>query len=163
MNPNDEGTLITHDSPVQSVKAVAAKDGITAIRIVSSNMLLAYGFLRKVFEVFEKWKTPIDMIATSEVSVSLTIDDTTNLEQIMEELRKYGTMEVDQDMTIICLVGDFTSNQSANIAKVMNAMAGVPIRMISYGGIDHNVSFLVKSSEKVNALTLLNNNLLNVQ
>lgn len=163
MNPNDEGTLITHDSPVQSVKAVAAKDGITAIRIVSSNMLLAYGFLRKVFEVFEKWKTPIDMIATSEVSVSLTIDNTTNLEQIMEELRKYGTMEVDQDMTIICLVGDFTSNKSANIASVINAMAGIPIRMISYGGIDHNISFLVKSSEKVNALTLLNNNLLNVQ
>ena len=163
MNPNDEGTLITHDSPVQSVKAVAAKDGITAIRIVSSNMLLAYGFLRKVFEVFEKWKTPIDMIATSEVSVSLTIDNTTNLEQIMEELRKYGTMEVDQDMTIICLVGDFTSNKSANIASVINAMAGIPIRMISYGGIDHNISFLVKSSEKVNALTLLNNNLLNIQ
>ena len=163
MNPNDEGTLITHDSPVQSVKAVAAKDGITAIRIVSTNMLLAYGFLRKVFEIFEKWKTPIDMIATSEVSVSLTIDDTTHLEQITEELRKYGTMEVDQDMTIICLVGDFTSNQSANIAKVMNAMAGIPIRMISYGGIDHNISLLVKSSEKIQALTLLNDNLLNVQ
>lgn len=161
MNPADEGTLITEHAPLQSVKAVAAKDGITAIRIVSSNMLLAYGFLRKVFEVFEKWKTPIDMITTSEVSVSLTIDNTANLDHIIEELHDYGSMEVDHHMTIICVVGDFVANTQANIAKVMAALAGVPIRMVSFGGIDHNLSILVREQDKKTALKALNDNLLN--
>ena len=110
--PDDEGTLITEDSPAKNVKAVAAKGGITAIKIKSTNMLLAYGFLRKVFEVFEAWKTPIDMIATSEVAVSLTIDCTEHLEEILKDLEKYGTIEVDRNMAIVCIVGDLSAGKS---------------------------------------------------
>ncbi len=110
--PQDEGTLITEDSPAKNIKAVAAKSGITAIKIKSSNMLLAYGFLRKVFEVFEAWKTPIDMIATSEVAVSLTIDNTDNLDNILRDLEKYGIIEVDRDMAIVCIVGDFAAGKA---------------------------------------------------
>lgn len=161
MNPADEGTLITADAPRENVKAVAAKDGITAIKIVSSNMLLAYGFMRKIFEVFEKWKTPIDMITTSEVSVSLTIDDNSRLDRILEELRDYCTMEVDYNMTIICVVGNFVSNAEGNIAKVLGTLDGIPLRMISFGGIDHNLSILVKESDKSAALNALNDKLLN--
>lgn len=161
LNPADEGTLITGDAKLESVKAVAAKDGITAIKIVSTNMLLAYGFLRKVFEVFEKWRTPIDMITTSEVSVSLTIDDISNLDHIIEDLQDYGTMEIDREMTIVCVVGDFVSNREGNLAKVLGALSGIPIRMVSFGGIDHNLSILVRTADKKATLNALNDKLLN--
>lgn len=161
LKPSDEGTLITLEAPLESVKAVAAKDGITAIRIVSSSMLQAYGFLSKVFAIFEKWRTPIDMITTSEVSVSLTIDDAKYLKEISEELQAFCKMEIDEDMSIVCVVGDFVSNVDSNIARVLDALAGVPIRMVSFGGIDHNLSILVKASDKAKALNALNDNLLN--
>lgn len=161
--PEDEGTLITKDSPAQNIKAVAAKDGITAIKVKSTNMLLAYGFLRKVFEVFEAWKTPIDMIATSEVAVSLTIDCTDHLNDIISDLEQYGTIEVDRDMAIICIVGDFAAGRSGLGAMVMNALAEVPLRMISYGGSEHNISVLVKNEDKKKAMVDLSQKLLNVE
>lgn len=160
LHPEDEGTLITKDSPVKNIKAVAAKDGITAIKIKSTNMLLAYGFLRKVFEVFEAWKTPIDMIATSEVAVSLTIDCTEHLEGIREDLEKFGTIEVDSNLSIICIVGDFSAGKTGLGAKVLNALVHVPLRMISYGGSEHNISFLVKQEDKQKALSDLSAQLL---
>lgn len=161
--PQDEGTLITMDSPAKNVKAVAAKDGITAIKIKSTNMLLAYGFLRKVFEVFEAWKTPIDLIATSEVAVSLTIDDTGHLEEIIGDLKKYGTIEVDRRMTIICIVGDFAAEKAGLGAKVLAALSDVPLRMISYGGSGHNISVLVQEADKPKALADLSRKLLDTQ
>lgn len=157
--PKDEGTLITQESPAKNVKAVAAKDGITAIKIKSTNMLLAYGFLRKVFEVFEAWKTPIDMIATSEVAVSLTIDCTDHLEEIIRDLEKYGTIEVDRNMAIICVVGDFSAGKSGLGAQVLEALAETPLRMISYGGSEHNISVLVKETDKKKAMTDLSHKL----
>ena len=144
--PDDEGTLITEDSPAKNVKAVATKSGITAIKIKSTNMLLAYGFLRKVFEVFEAWKTPIDMIATSEVAVSLTIDCTEHLEEILKDLEKYGTIEVDRNMAIVCIVGDFSASKSGLGAQVLKALEEVPLRMISYGGSAHNIKSEAKRS-----------------
>lgn len=158
--PEDEGTLITKDSPAKNVKAVAAKSGITAIKIKSTNMLLAYGFLRKVFEVFEAWKTPIDMIATSEVAVSLTIDCTENLDSILHDLEKYGMTEVDRDMAIICIVGDFSAQKTGLGAQVLSALSGVPLRMISYGGSEHNISVLVKEEDKKKAMIDLSHKLL---
>lgn len=160
--PEDAGTLITKESPVQNVKAVAAKDGITAIKVKSTNMLLAYGFLRKVFEVFEAWKTPIDMIATSEVAVSLTIDCTDHLGDIINDLEKYGTIEIDRDMAIVCIVGDFAAGRTGLGALVMGALSEVPLRMISYGGSEHNISVLVKNEDKKKAMIDLSNKLLNV-
>lgn len=159
--PEDEGTLITKESPAQNIKAVAAKDGITAIKVKSTNMLLAYGFLRKVFEVFEAWKTPIDMIATSEVAVSLTIDCTDHLNNIISDLEKYGTIEIDRDMAIVCIVGDFSANKSGLGALVMDALSEVPLRMISYGGSEHNISVLVKNEDKKKAMIDLSRKLLN--
>lgn len=161
--PEDEGTLITEESPAKNVKAVAAKDGITAIKIKSTNMLLAYGFLRKVFEVFEAWKTPIDMIATSEVAVSLTIDCTEHLEEIIRDLEKYGTIEVDRNMTIICVVGDCSAGKSGLGAQVLEALAEVPLRMISYGGSEHNISVLVKEADKKKAMADLSHKLPDLQ
>lgn len=161
--PQDEGTLITKDSPAKNIKAVAAKSGITAIKIKSSNMLLAYGFLRKVFEVFEAWKTPIDMIATSEVAVSLTIDNTDNLDNILHDLEKYGIIEVDRNMAIVCIVGDFAASKAGLDALVLNALSDVPLRMISYGGSEHNISVLVKEEDKKKAMTDLSHKLLDVQ
>lgn len=161
--PQDEGTLITKDSPAKNIKAVAAKSGITAIKIKSSNMLLAYGFLRKVFEVFEAWKTPIDMIATSEVAVSLTIDNTENLDNILHDLEKYGVIEVDRNMAIVCIVGDFAAGKAGLDALVLNALSDVPLRMISYGGSEHNISVLVKEEDKKKAMTDLSHKLLDVQ
>lgn len=161
LRPEDEGTLITMESPAQNIKAVAAKDGITAIKVKSSNMLLAYGFLRKVFEVFEAWKTPIDMIATSEVAVSLTIDCTDHLENIIKDLDKYGTIEVDRNMAIVCIVGDFAANKAGLGAMVMKALDEIPLRMISYGGSEHNISVLVKSEDKKRAMIDLSHKLLN--
>ena len=163
LHPEDEGTLITKESPVENVKAVAAKDGITAINVKSTNMLLAYGFLRKVFEVFEAWKTPIDMIATSEVAVSLTIDCTDHLENILKDLEKFGTIEVDTDLSIICIVGAFAAGKTGLGARVLNALTDVPLRMISYGGSEHNISLLVKREDKQKSLVDLSHKLLDIE
>ncbi|RXQ93921.1 aspartate kinase [Ancylomarina salipaludis] len=156
LNPSEEGTLISNKLERKRIKAVAAKDGITAIKIKSGRMLLAYGFLRKVFEVFEIYKTPIDMITTSEVAVSLTIDDTHNLEEIEKELRKFGVVEVDKNQSIICIVGDFISEAAGSAKLVLEALEEIPLRMISYGGSNHNISVLVDQKNKIEALKALN-------
>ncbi len=161
LNPTDSGTLITSESTGEGIKAVAAKDGITAIIIRSDRMLMAYGFMKSVFRVFEKHKTPIDMISTSEVAVSITIDNTDNLKKIRNDLDKLGTVEVEHDMTIICIVGDLVKEAKGIASNVFNALDNIPIRMISYGGSPHNISVLVPSSKKETALRALSNNLLN--
>jgi len=159
MEPEAPGTLISAFSEPGKIKSIAAKDGITAIKIQSSRMLLAYGFLRRVFEIFERFKTPIDMITTSEVAVSLTIDDTRNLDDILKELDKFGTVELDKDQTIICVVGDFGADKHGYAARVFEALKHIPIRMISYGGSNYNVSLLVKTADKTEALRSLHNRL----
>jgi len=161
MNPADSGTLITSESDGRGIKAVAAKDDITAIKIRSDRMLMAYGFLRNVFQVFEKYKTPIDMISTSEVAVSLTIDDLHSLDEIVEELGNFGSVEVDRNMSIICIVGDIIREEKGFASKVFNALDGIPIRMISYGGSRYNISVLVPTSLKGKTLNAISNNLLN--
>lgn len=160
LNVQAPGTLISSsfDHPDEIV-AVAAKDNITAIRIHSSRMLLAYGFLRRVFEVFERYKTPIDMISTSEVAVSLTIDDRTHLREIREELIHFGAVEVDEDQTIVCVVGDFKRNKNGYATIVSEAVKHMPIRMISYGGSEHNISLLLPSKYKIEALRALHHRL----
>jgi aspartate kinase len=162
MKPEDDGTIITETLIPGEIKAVAAKDGITAIKIKSGRMLLAYGFLRQVFEVFERYKTPIDLITTSEIAVSVTIDDNSSLNEIINELKKYANVEVDVDQTIICAVGNFLADEKGVILKVIEALKEVPIRMVSYGGSMHNISLLIKTSDKVRALNLLNDNLFKV-
>lgn len=159
MDPQAGGTLITNTSEKDKIKSIAAKDGITAIKIQSSRMLLAHGFLRRVFEVFERYRTSIDMITTSEVAVSLTIDDTTYLGEITKELAAFGTVDIDVNQTIICVVGDFGAEKHGYAARVLEAMKHIPVRMISYGGSDHNMSVLVKTEEKVEALRSLHNRL----
>ncbi len=161
MNPADPGTLITSQTTGKGIKAVAAKDGITAIKIRSDRMLMAYGFLKTVFKVFEKYKTPIDMISTSEVSLSLSIDNPENLKKIVRELDKYGSLEIDDNMTIICIVGDIIGEERGFASKVFNALDGIPIRMISYGGSRYNISVLVPKSHKEITLKALSKNLLN--
>ena len=161
MNPSDSGTLITLESDGKGIKAVAAKDGITAVKIRSSRMLMAYGFLKNIFEVFERYKTPIDMISTSEVAVSLSIDNTKFLNQIQTELEKYGTVEIDEDMSIICIVGDIIQEEKGFASRIFNALDGIPIRMISYGGSRSSISILVPTAHKVQTLQSLSNNLLN--
>ncbi|MBE0570462.1 MAG: aspartate kinase [Ignavibacteriaceae bacterium] len=156
IKPEDPGTLISGEANGKGLKAVAAKDGITAIKIKSGRMLLAYGFLRKVFEVFERFKTPIDMITTSEVAVSVTIDDTTYLTAIMEELKYYGAVEIDSDQTIICVVGENLIEQKGMINKVLEALKHFNLRMISYGGSRHSISILVNAQDKKEALNSLN-------
>jgi len=156
MEPNAPGTTITAEELGSGVKALAGKDGITAIKIKSSRMLLAYGFLRKVFEVFEKYKTPIDMITTSEVAVSVTIDDITHLKEIVAELEKYGTVEVDKDQAIISIVGNQIAETKGVITNIMTCLDDYPIRMVSYGGSRHNISILVDSKLKNDALKSLN-------
>lgn len=156
MKPEDPGTLISAEANGKGIKAIAAKDGITAIKIKSGRMLLAYGFLRKVFEVFERFKTPIDMITTSEVVVSVTIDDTTYLSEIVEELKYYGAVEVDSDQTIICVVGENLIDQKGIINQVLGALKHYNLRMISYGGSRHSISILVGASDKKDALNSLN-------
>ena len=156
LKPSDPGTIISGESNGKGIKAVAAKDGITAIKIKSGRMLLAYGFLRKVFEVFERFKTPIDMITTSEVAVSVTIDDTTYLSEITEELKYYGSVEVDSDQTIICVVGENLIEQKGMINKVLESLKHFNIRMISYGGSRHSISLLVNAQDKKDALISLN-------
>jgi aspartate kinase len=162
MQPNAHGTLIHGDKSESGFKAVAAKDGITAVKIRSGRMLMAYGFLRSVFEVFERFKTPIDMITTSEVAVSVTIDDITNLEGIVKELESYATVEVDSDQTIICIVGDFIQGGHGYASKIFTALNDVPIRMISYGGSNNNISVLINSKDKVKALKDLNTGVFNL-
>lgn len=159
MEPTAKGTLINSESSGKGIKAIAAKDNITAIKIKSGRMLLAYGFMRKVFEIFEAYKTPIDMITTSEVAVSLTIDETKYLNEIVEELKKYGSVDVDTDLTIICVVGDFIAESKGYALKIFDALQNIPVRMISYGGSLHNVSLLVNTSDKKEALISLNEKL----
>ncbi|MEJ8802190.1 aspartate kinase [Pontibacter sp. H249] len=156
MEPEAKGTIITSESKGGSIKAVAAKDDITAIKIKSGRMLLAYGFLRSVFEVFERYKTPIDMITTSEVAVSLTIDNAKFLNKIVTELKEFGQVEVDTDQSIICVVGDFIAERSGSGLKIFEALKAIPLRMISYGGSKNNISLLINTSDKVEALTRLN-------
>ena len=156
MDPAAAGTLIKAEVAEMGVKAIAAKDGITAINIKSSRMLLAYGFLRRIFEVFEAYKTPIDMITTSEVAVSVTIDDLSHLVQIVEELRRFGTVEVDPNQAIICVVGNQVAETKGSISAVMDSLVDIPIRMVSFGGSKHNVSILVDAQYKVQALKSLN-------
>ena len=156
MDPAAAGTLIKAEVAEQGVKAIAAKDGITAIKIKSSRMLLAYGFLRRIFEVFENFKTPIDMITTSEVAVSVTIDDLSHLDQLVEELRRFGTVEVDTHQAIICVVGNGVAETKGVIKSVMDALEDIPVRMVSFGGSKHNVSILVDAQYKVQALQRLN-------
>ena len=156
MDPAAAGTLIKAEVAETGVKAIAAKDGITAIKIKSSRMLLAYGFLRRIFEVFESFKTPIDMITTSEVAVSVTIDDLSHLEQIVEELRRFGTVEVDSNQAIVCVVGNQVAETKGAIQSVMDSLVDIPVRMVSFGGSKHNVSILIDAQYKVQALKSLN-------
>ena len=159
LDPNADGTIIDNVIMRGKIKAVAAKDNITAIKIKSSRMLLATGFLRKVFEIFESYQTPIDMIATSEVGVSMSIDNQAHLTDIVNELKKYGTVTVDSDMTIICVVGDLDWSNLGFETLVLEAMQNIPVRMISYGGSNYNISFLIKGSDKKRALQSLSDKL----
>lgn len=157
LEPTASGTLISNETEKDKIKAVAAKDNITAIKIKSSRMLLAHGFLRKVFEIFESYQTSIDMICTSEVAVSVSIDNTKHLGEILDDLKKYGTVTVDNDMCIICVVGDLEWENIGFEAKALDAMRNIPVRMISFGGSNHNISFLIRESDKKEALTSLSN------
>lgn len=161
MQPDAPGTLISNVTEKGKIKAVAAKDNITAIKIKSGRMLLATGFLRKVFEIFENYQTPIDMITTSEVGVSVTIDNRKHLEEIVNDLKKYGTVSVDENMVIVCVVGDLEWDNVGFEAKIVHAMKEVPVRMISYGGSNYNVSLLVKATDKQRALQALSDHLFN--
>ncbi len=159
MEPDAKGTTISDKTGNQVIKAIAAKDNITAIKIKSGRMLLAYGFLRKVFEIFEKYKTPIDMITTSEVAVSLTIDNDVNLKSIIKELESFGFVEVDHNQTIVCIVGQFVSERKGAAKRVIDALEDIPLRMISYGGSKNNISILTSTEHKNAALNALNEHL----
>ncbi|MBD5188925.1 MAG: aspartate kinase [Bacteroidales bacterium] len=159
MEPDAPGTIISNKIDSKRIKAVAAKDNITAIKIKSSRMLLAHGFLRKVFEIFESYRTSIDMICTSEVGVSLSIDDTTHLKSIVDDLKKYGTVTVDRDMCIVCVVGDMEWTHAGFEAKALDAMRHIPTRMISFGGSNYNISFLIRAEDKERALRSLSSHL----
>lgn len=159
MQPEADGTIINNDLVRGKIKAVAAKDNITAIKIKSSRMLLATGFLRKIFEIFESYQTPIDMITTSEVGVSMSIDNDTHLEEIVDELKKYGTVSVDNGMCIICVVGDLDWGNVGFETLVTDAMKNIPVRMISYGGSNYNISFLIREADKQRTLQSLSDTL----
>ncbi len=161
MDPDAPGTLISLDTEKDCIKAVAAKDGITAIKVKSSNKLLSWHFMRKLFEIFEFHQEPVDMVATSEVGVSLTIDNDKNLPDIVRALSDIGDVTVDRDMVIICIVGDMEWDNVGFEARIINALKGVPIRMISYGGSNYNVSVLVRAEDKKKALTVLSDKLFN--
>jgi aspartate kinase len=161
MEPDAPGTLISNESEKSKIKAVAAKDNITAIKIKSGRMLLAYGFLRKVFEIFESYQTSIDMICTSEVGVSVTVDNTKHLNEILDDLKKYGTVTVDRDMCIICVVGDLEWENVGFEARALDAMRDIPVRMISFGGSNYNISFLIRERDKKQALQSLSDSLFN--
>jgi aspartate kinase len=162
MQPEAKGTVIGSNASVDRITAVAAKDGIAAIKIRSARMLLAYGFLRSVFEVFERYRTPIDMITTSEVAVSLTIDNVTHLDEIIAELQEYGQVDVDRDQTIVCIVGTFGKDKQGYASRVFDSLKEIPIRMISYGGSENNISILVDGKLKKQALQALNSGLFNL-
>lgn len=159
MDPDAAGTLITSDKNPEAVKAIAVKDGITAIKIKSTRMVLAYGFLRKIFEVFEKYKTPVDMITTSEIAVSVSIDMDDYLEDIIREITPYGTIEVDKEQSIVCIVGDFVAERKGVGKDIFKALENIPIRMISYGGSKNNISVLIDTRFKKPALESLNKGL----
>jgi aspartate kinase len=156
MDPQDEGTLITSSNILQDYKAVAAKDGISVLRIKSDRMLMAYGFLRKIFEIFEVYKTPIDMVTTSEVSVSITIDNPQFITQIAHDLKELGSVDIKQDQTIICIVGDFRPERTGSAPEIFEALNTIPLKMISYGGSPYSISLLINTKDKINALKLLN-------
>lgn len=159
MDPTAPGTIINNEMEHGTIKAVAAKDGITCIQIQSSRMLLAHGFLRKVFEIFESYKTSIDMVCTSEVGVSLTIDNCSHLSDIIDELKQYGTVNVEDDMVIICVVGDLGTENVGFETLACEALKQIPVRMISYGGSNHNISFLVSKEDKQRTLQALSDTL----
>ena len=159
LQPDAPGTLISNRSEIGKIKAVAAKDNITAIKIKSGRMLLAYGFLRRVFEIFESYQTPIDMICTSEVGISMTIDNNSHLNEILDELRQVGTVTVDTDMVIICVVGDLRWDNIGFETRVMDALKEIPVRMISFGGSNFNISLLVKAEDKKRTLKALSKHL----
>ncbi len=161
MQPEAEGTLIANINSGAGIKAIAAKDGITAINIKSDRMLLAHGFLRAVFEIFERFKTSIDMITTSEVAVSLTIDSDKNLQEILKELKEIAVVEIEKDQTIICIVGQLPKEQTGYGFKVLEALKDIPLRMVSYGGSPNNISVLVNGNKKKDALMALNKGLFN--
>ena len=161
MEPEDKGTLITSSSILQDYKAVAAKDGISVLRIRSDRMLMAYGFLRKVFEIFEAYRTPIDMITTSEVAVSITIDNPEFIKQIAKDLNELGTVEVEENQTIICVVGDFRTERTGSAPEIFEALNTIPLKMISYGGSPNSLSLLIDTSNKIEALRLLSKHLFN--
>jgi aspartate kinase len=162
MNPADPGTLISGESQGAGIKAVAAKDGITAIKIRSGRMLNAYGFMKNIFEIFEYFKTSVDMVTTSEVAVSVTIDNPKHLVEIVNELKEYGDVEVDKNQTIVCIVGNMIAEEKGFASKVFMALDDIPIRMISYGGSRHNISVLVNTADKKTTLVALSEKLLNV-
>jgi aspartate kinase len=159
MDPDAPGTLLTAEENGEGIKAIAAKDGITAIKIKSGRMLLAYGFMRRVFEIFETYKTSIDLITTSEVTVSLTMDNISYLEDIRRDLEKYGVVDVEHDQTIICIVGNFIAESKGLALRIFDALQNVPVRMISYGGSRHNISILIASKYKEEALRSLHQKL----
>jgi aspartate kinase len=161
MEPNDIGTLITSSSVLQDYKAVAAKDGISVLRIRSDRMLMAYGFLRKVFEIFEAYRTPIDMITTSEVAVSITIDNPEFIKQIAKDLDELGSVEVEENQSIICVVGDFRTERTGSAPEIFEALNTIPLKMISYGGSPNSLSLLIDTSNKTEALRLLSEHLFN--
>lgn len=163
MDPEAPGTVISNKTEHKQFKAVAAKDNITVINIASSRMLLAYGFLRKVFEIFESYKTSIDMVTTSEVGVSVSIDNNANLDAILNELKKFGTVKVDKNMCIICVVGDLDWENEGCESLATEAIKDIPVRMISYGGSNHNISYLIKDEDKKRALQALNDKLFNIK
>jgi aspartate kinase len=162
MDEKAPGTIISDKGTSGQFKAIAAKDGIIAVSIKSSRMLLAHGFLRKVFEVFEKYKTPIDMVTTSEVAVSVTIDDAKSLDLIVDELKAFGTIEVDKNQSIICVVGNRLIEKEGVLKQVFDSLASVPVRMVSYGGSNNNISILLGTPNKDKALNLLNEGLFNL-
>ena len=161
MDPEAEGTTISNQTEYGKIKAVAAKDNIIAVKIKSSRMLLATGFLRKVFEIFESYQTPIDMVCTSEVGVSMSIDNSAHLGEIVDELKKYGTVTVDTGMCIICVVGDLDWSNIGFETMTLDAMKNIPVRMVSYGGSNYNISFLIREEDKKRALQSLSNTLFN--
>ena len=161
MDPEAEGTTISNQTEYGKIKAVAAKDNIIAIKIKSSRMLLATGFLRKVFEIFESYQTPIDMVCTSEVGVSMSIDNSAHLGEIVDELKKYGTVTVDTGMCIICGVGDLDWSNIGFETMTLDAMKNIPVRMVSYGGSNYNISFLIREEDKKRALQSLSDTLFN--
>lgn len=161
MDPDAEGTTISNRTEYGKIKAVAAKDNIIAIKIKSSRMLLATGFLRKVFEIFESYQTPIDMVCTSEVGVSMSIDNSAHLGEIVDELKKYGTVTVDTNMCIICVVGDLDWSNIGFETLTLEAMKNIPVRMVSYGGSNYNISFLIREEDKKRALQSLSDTLFN--